>query len=391
MKLNKKHVRQMLLGAVFGAAGGYAGMQFGRSMGDFAPMDGTVQKTMTIAAAFFALWFALAFHELAHLVTGLAQGFRFHLYVAGFLGVRRNAGTDQIQWFFNTDAQLFGGVAAPLPQAQTSDLTRRFARLVIAGPLGSLLLAVIGGLAGWGLVHAGAVGLRVLAVFFLVSAFTSSLLFLATTVPNRTGMFFTDRARYVRLVSGGMAAEIERAMLELVAYVQSGKPLEQLDLKNVAIVRRDKDYALYAELYAYFHFLANDQPEQALASAERLQDLPDEMPTVFQLEFWKEICFAQAYLKRDADAANYWWSKIEKRIAKRPDVTGLRAQAAVQYLNGQTDAARQTAEKVLALLAKKQNPSATEQVEKRLLSILLEHMPRTFPLLFNPLMHIPVE
>jgi len=391
MTLKKKHIVQMLLGAAFGAAGGYAGMLFGRSMGDFAPMDGPVQKTLTIAAAFFALWFALAFHELAHLVTGLAQGFRFHLYVAGFLGVRRDSGTDQIQWFFNTDAQLFGGVAATMPQAQASDLTRRFARLVIAGPLGSLLLTVLGGLAGWGLVHAEYVGLRVLAVFFLVSAATSLLLFLATTVPNRTGMFFTDRARYFRLMSGGQIAEVERAMLELIAYVQLGKPLELLDMSNVDIVRQDKDYALYAELYAYFHFLATDQREEAIASAKRLQDLPDEMPAVFQIEFWKEICFAEAYLKNNAESANHWWSKIEKRVAKRPDVTGLRAQAAVQYLNGQTDMARQTAEKALSLLAKKQNLTATEQVEKHVLLGFLERASRLSTFVFNPLDHVPVD
>lgn len=391
MKLKKKHIVHMLLGAAFGAAGGYFGMQFGRGMGDFAPMDGPLQKTLTISTAFFALWFALAFHELAHLVTGLAQGFRFHLYVAGFLGVRRDAGTDRIQWYFNTDMQLFGGVAATLPYTSTSGLTRLFARVVIAGPVGSLVLAMFGGLTGWWLSGADAAGWRLLAVFLLVSAATSFLLFLATTVPSRTGMFFTDRARYFRLISGGQIAEIERAMLELTAYVQSGKPLEQLDMTTVDIARQDKDYARFAELYAYYHFLATGQTANAVAAAECLQDLPDEMPAAFQIEFWKEICFVEAYLKRDSESASHWWSKIEKHVTKRPDVTGLRAQAAVQYLNGQTEDARQTVEKALALLAKKQNLSATEQVEKSLLSILLERMPRTFPLLFNPLMHIPVE
>lgn len=391
MKIKKKHIGQMLLGAAFGAAGGYFGMQFGRGMGDFAPLDGPVQKTLTITAAFFALWFALAFHELAHLVTGLAQGFRFHLYVAGFLGVRRDAGTDRIRWYFNTDPQLFGGVAATMPQAQTPDLTRRFARLVIAGPLGSLLLAVIGGLAGWGLISAESVGLRVLAVFFFVSAATSLLLFLATTVPNRTGMFFTDRARYFRLISGGEAAETERAMLELIAFVQAGKPLEQLDMTKVDIVRQDKDYALFAELYAYFHFLATGQTAEAITSAERLKNLPDEMPAAFQLEFWKEICFAEAYLKRSSESANYWWSKIEKRVSKRPDVTGLRAQAAVQCLNEQTNLAHRTVEMGLSLLAKKKNLYAMELMEKRLLLGLLERASLISPFVFNPLDHIPVN
>lgn len=370
MKINKQQLVQLVVGAAFGAAGGYFGVKLGRGMGDFAPVDGPAQKTLTLATAFFGLWFALAFHELAHLVTGLAQGFRFHLYVAGFLGVRREAADGRIRWYVNTDPQLFGGVAATLPQAQTPDLTQRFARLVVAGPLGSLFLTLVGGLAGWGLMHAESVGWRMLAVFFLTSGFTSFLLFLATTVPSRTGMFFTDRARYFRLVSGGPTAEVERAMLELIAFVNSGQPLEQLDLSLVEIVQRDKDYALYAELYAYYHYLATDQREAAIALAERLKALPDGMPAVFQVEFWKEICFAEAYLKHDTEAAGAWWQKIEKQVAKRPDATGLRAKAAWLRLQGHADEAGDTARQALALLRKKNNRTAAEHLEERLLEVL---------------------
>jgi hypothetical protein len=37
-----------------------------------------------------SLWLVLAVHELGHLLAGLAQGFRFGLYIAGPLGGRRS-------------------------------------------------------------------------------------------------------------------------------------------------------------------------------------------------------------------------------------------------------------------------------------------------------------
>ncbi|MBK9336883.1 MAG: hypothetical protein IPM98_09965 [Lewinellaceae bacterium] len=371
MKIKKQQLIQLALGLVVGAVCGYAGMQFSKGMGDFAPMDGPVQKRRLSPSLFFAIWFALAFHELAHLVTGLGQGFRFQLYVAGFLGIRRDPETERVTPYWNTDMQLFGGVAATLPQEDSPDLIKRFARVVIAGPLGSLALAAGGGLAGWALSHTAGVGLRLLAAFFIVSAITSFFLFLATTVPGRTGMFFTDRARYFRLRSGGKTADIERAMLGLVAQAHSGKSLAELNMADVEVVRQDKDYAVYADLYAFSHYLATDQPDMAVQVAERLHELPDEMPALFRAELWKEVCFAAAYLKNDAAAANAWWQKIEKQLAKRHDVSALRVKSALSRVNGEPVEATHLARTALALLDKKPVLNAGELLERQLLYTLV--------------------
>lgn len=370
MKIKKKHLTQMLAGLMLGALGGYVGMKMGKHLGHFAPTDNLFQKVVTIATAFFALWFALAFHEMAHLATGLRQGFRFHLYVAGFLGIRRDPETERVVVYFNTDPQLFGGVAATLPVENTPDLTRRFARLVVAGPIGSLLLTVVGAWAGWHLTGAESAGLRWLAVFFLVSAITSFFLFLATTVPSRTGMFFTDRARYFRLTAGGQTSEIERAMLSLIAHAHSGKSLATLDMTDVDTVRQDKDYAIYADLYAYSHYLATHQPEQALQVAERLSDLPDEMPPIFQAELLKEVCFAAAFLKNDSEGANACWKKIEKQLARRKDVSALRIKSALSKVNGELAEAKRLAQQALAMLDKKSVLSGSELLERQLLQTL---------------------
>lgn len=104
-------------------------------------------------------------------------------FVCGrFLGVRRHPETDRVQWYFNTDPRLFGGVAATLPRAESPDLTIRFARMVIAGPLKIFFLAGAGGLGGWLLTGSTVMAWRFVALFLLSAATVS--FFLATTVPT---------------------------------------------------------------------------------------------------------------------------------------------------------------------------------------------------------------
>ncbi|MCB0532677.1 MAG: hypothetical protein KDD14_10810 [Saprospiraceae bacterium] len=370
--MKKKQFKQLAISLSAGAIVGYAGMQMGRSLGDFIPTAGATQKLLTLAVALFATWFALAFHELAHLLTGLAQGFRFQLFVAGFFGVRRHPENDTIQLYFNTDMQLFGGVAATLPRAQTNDLARRFARVVLAGPLGSLSLVLLGSLTTWALSDGASLSIRYLAYFSLVSAVVSAALFLATTLPRRTGMFFTDRARYFRLISGGKTAQIEQAMLELIAFFQAGKPLEAIDMAQVDLIREDPDYALYADYYAFYHHMATGNTQKALGAAERLSQLADTMPVAFRAEFWKEVCFAAAYLRQDAAAANEWWAKIERQLAKRGDVPVLRLKAALHLVNGRMEEARRLARQGLDQLAQKTMRNGSEQLEFRLLEALAQ-------------------
>ena len=365
--MKKSQVTQLLAGLFVGAVLGWSGVQLGRSIHLAIPASTPADKITGAAIILFAAWFALAFHELAHLTTGLWQGFRFHLYVAGFLGVRRHPETDRVQWYFNTDPRLFGGVAATLPRAESPDLTIRFARMVIAGPLSSLLLALAGGLGGWLLTGSTVTAWRLVALFLLGTAVVSFFLFLATTVPSRTGMFFTDRARYFRLISGGKTAEVERAMLELIAFVQSGKPMEQMNLANIKLGRQDATYAYFAEFYAFFHYLATEKHEEALAASDQMSRLPEDMPPAFRAEFLKEVCFAAAFLKKDADAANDWWKKIEKQLAKREDVPVLRLKAALCRVNGDLAGAQRLVYQALAKLEKKQLPQGSAHLEQRLL------------------------
>ena len=86
----------------------------------------------------------LSFHELGHLIAGIIQGFRFELFVVGPLGIKREKG--KIKIYLNKNIQYYGGVAATLPIDASPENGKKFANLLLAGPIASILLSIILGI-----------------------------------------------------------------------------------------------------------------------------------------------------------------------------------------------------------------------------------------------------
>ena len=152
------------------------------------------------------LFFTLAIHELGHLLTGLFFGFRFELFATGPLTIQRNE-EDRIRLSFTKELQFWGGIAATSPRAAIKEIPRKMALVIIAGPISSLLLAFA--------CFIISPNVEQPTSFFLLSAgFVSGAIFLATTLPSRSGAFYTDRKRFSRLMNPGLEREIELALIE---------------------------------------------------------------------------------------------------------------------------------------------------------------------------------
>ena len=143
------------------------------------------------------IFVVLGVHEMGHLLIGLQQGFRFQLFVVGPLGIKREE--ERVKVYFNTNIGYYGGLAATTPVGDHPDNAKKFARILIAGPLASLLLALL----FFGL--APLIG-RPFGILFFIGSAISMAIFFATTIPSQTGMFFTDRKRYQRLITPGKNA-----------------------------------------------------------------------------------------------------------------------------------------------------------------------------------------
>ncbi|MCB0629425.1 MAG: M50 family metallopeptidase [Saprospiraceae bacterium] len=188
------------------------------------------EKYLMFAGIIVMIFVALAAHELGHLITGLLEGFRFELFVVGPLGIKRDG--DQIKLYFNKNLGHYGGVAATSPVDDQPDNARKLARVLLAGPLASILFAVfcfwLANLAG-----------KPLGFSLYTGGVISVAIFFATTVPSRTGMFFTDRKRYQRLVKPGKDQDVELAMLKILGRFSRDGSYKQVDQKDIELLVND--------------------------------------------------------------------------------------------------------------------------------------------------------
>ena len=198
-------------------------------------------KIILIVGVIIIMHFVLLIHELGHVIMGLLQGFRFELLVVGLLGIKREE--EKIKIYLNKNFGYYGGLGLTVPKDDSSDNLRKFANVILAGPIASIVFAVICFFV-----------VNYLANPYGVIVFTAGLasfgIFLATTIPSRSGMFYTDRKRYQRLIKAGKDQKVELAMLTILgSYVknQSYKDIKK-EVFDVLITDNDsfvKHYGLF--------------------------------------------------------------------------------------------------------------------------------------------------
>lgn len=349
----------LILGGL-GVLSGYYGMIFVKS---FLPhqviaSQGTGEKILFIALAFFAIWVAIAFHELGHLVAGVAQGFRIALYTAGLLGVR---GTERgVRFFLNRHISLMGGLAATFPEHLQSgpELRRKFVRTVAAGPLASLLLSVAAFILLSVLLQnpgeSPSPALRTGVVFLLFTGGISGLIFVGTMIPTRSGGFMSDGARLLSLLNGGEKSRYEEAVLAVTALLGAGKlPGEYpADLIERLTARApDSLLGFNGHFIAFTHHLDRGETARALPLAHIVQEHISTIPKAFQGHYLKDVVFFHAFLTRDAGAAHAHWANVQKQAERDPDAAAFRVKAALALLDGHVGTARDFARKGLAKIA----------------------------------------
>ena len=198
-------------------------------------------KIILIVGVIIIMHFVLLIHELGHVIMGLLQGFRFELLVVGLLGIKREE--EKIKIYLNKNFGYYGGLGLTVPKDDSSDNLRKFANVILAGPIASIVFAVICFFV-----------VNYLANPYGVIVFAAGLasfgIFLATTIPSRSGMFYTDRKRYQRLIKAGKDQEVELAMLTILgsyAKYQSYKDIKK-EVFDVVIIDNDsfvKHYGLF--------------------------------------------------------------------------------------------------------------------------------------------------
>lgn len=201
-------------------------------------------KIILIVGVIIIMHFVLLIHELGHVIMGLLQGFRFELLVVGLLGIKREE--EKIKIYLNKNFGYYGGLGLTVPKYDSSDNLRKFANVILAGPIASIVFAVICFFV-----------VNYLANPYGVIVFAAGLasfgIFLATTIPSRSGMFYTDRKRYQRLMTAGKDQEVELAMLTILGSYMKNQSYKNIKKEVFDILITDND--LFVKHYGLFNLI----------------------------------------------------------------------------------------------------------------------------------------
>ena len=200
-----------------------------------------------------SIFVVLSFHELGHLIAGLIQGFRFELFVVGPLGIKRE--NNKIKIYVNTNPSYYWGVTATMPNDGHPVNAQKFARVLLAGPMASLFLAMIG------LLAFSFVSKPFDLIFFSLGALSLTTFFV-TTLPSKAGMFFTDRKRYQRLVRPGKDQEVELALFRILGKYSKDESYKNLDIKDIKIlIQEDSTFFHYYGLFCMKAYLIENEKD----------------------------------------------------------------------------------------------------------------------------------
>jgi hypothetical protein len=213
--------------------------------------DTKLESILYIPNLLLAIVSAILIHELGHLLMGLFLGNRLQLFIVAFLGIKAENG--KIKFFFNNNISYFGGIAATVPKRTKNINYKTFIKIIVAGPIASLLYAVICALIFF-------YTDSVFNSFFAVAALTSFGMLAATTIPDKTGLFFTDRKRFQRLHTAGVTRGAEIALYQLISQSFVDGSFKNIDLQKTYIIEKDPEFIMqFWAAYIRFQFYAENE------------------------------------------------------------------------------------------------------------------------------------
>lgn len=320
-----------LVTLVMAIAGGVFGYLLATAGASFLPGSLSL-KALTawdLLALPVIIVFVLAFHEAGHLAGGMSRGMRFLLFIAGPFGWVRVKDGVRFRWFFNLGT--LGGVAAAMP-VPGLPLKPQLTRLVVGGPLASLVLAAAGFAVFWFV--PGRVG-----AYALVTAGLSLAIFVVTAVPMRSGGFMSDGMQLRQLRRQPAMVERRARLLALMGQGLAGLRPRDYDRESLthaqAITGDEALYDVGVWLYSYFNALDAGDVAAAEGFLARVEPLFDDYPDGFRQAIAIELALFEALHRRRLDQAHAWLARARGGVV---DVSRRRlAEAAVAAREGRRD------------------------------------------------------
>tara|TARA_R110000751_G_scaffold250568_1_gene350103 strand:+ start:623 stop:1357 length:735 start_codon:yes stop_codon:yes gene_type:complete len=227
-----------------------------------------IVNIIEILGIIIMLFVVIGVHELGHLIAGLVQGFRFEIFVVGPLGIKRE--NNEIKVYLNKNIGHYGGIASTIPANDNAENSTKFSKIILAGPIASLILAVILG-SLYFLLNLNN------PIIILIGALASTGIFFITLIPMKTGMFFSDGKRYQRLTSNGPEREVELAVLRVISNYSKDDSYINVNANDIEIMISDEHYK-YFGLFTKLTYQFETNGNFDLETKNKFDELSKTMP-----------------------------------------------------------------------------------------------------------------
>lgn len=318
---------------IMGGGVGFSAAKMGMEAAKSVPTSQIITLALLFIPAFFLV---VGVHEAGHAVAGSWVNFDFRMYVVGPLMWTKQ----HSQWVFkwNKNVNLLGGMVISLPTS-SDNLGNRFSIYAMGGPMASLLLAGV----AYGLYmfaslapFAKSFALQVSESLLFIISFQSSVIFLLTIVPFRTGGFYSDGARALRFMRGGDTSRYEVLLMKIITSSSGGirpRLLNQAELQEALDLGKkiEAPTKLFIEYYNYQSALDKGDYDEAESSLKKYLDEMNSIPEGFRSAVFLDAAFYYAFARRDLTVALSYWEQF-KPSAVIPKASVLAAEAAILHL-----------------------------------------------------------
>jgi hypothetical protein len=342
-------LRRVLPTAAFFLGGAAFGFLVARGGLQALPEFGFTRPQIVLVTLLIPLLYMLcvALHELGHVLGGKLVEFRMLLYIVGPLRVDRTP--QGLKAGFNRSILLAGGLAAMVPIG-LHDLRRRAIVMVAGGPL----LSLMGGAQFLALYQATSPALfhadapfiaQLTGLSFLTLGGASLLIGLLTLVPSRSGGFYSDGARMLRLMRTGDQTEREVALLALTGLSMGGSRPREWDLGLVEQgvgIQDGGPFEVLGRQYAYAHALDTGNVDAARVHLEEALDRVHQLPAGARASLFLTAATFYALHDGDAARARSYLDRARRGIMPAPHQRHV-AEAAICLAEGDPAGARTAA------------------------------------------------